>query len=56
MKMIYVLDKICLIGVIGVSFYAGYKVGLKNAKGKEPQQVEIINFTAETKKGGANNE
>lgn len=27
MKMIIVLDKICLVGVIGVSLYAGYKLG-----------------------------
>lgn len=29
MKMIIVLDKICLLGVVGVSLYAGYKIGRK---------------------------
>lgn len=29
MKMIIVLDKICLLGVVGVSLYAGYKLGRK---------------------------
>ena len=27
MKMIIVLDKICLIGVIAISAYVGYKTG-----------------------------
>lgn len=29
MKMIIVLDKICLMGVVGISLYAGYKIGRK---------------------------
>lgn len=28
MRMIIVLDKICLIGVIAISAYAGYKIGV----------------------------
>ena len=32
MKMIIVLDKICLAGVIGVSAYVGYKLGRKAEK------------------------
>ena len=27
MRMIIVLDKVCLAGVIAISFYAGYKAG-----------------------------
>ena len=32
MKMIIVLDKICLIGVVGVSMYVGYKIGRKTSE------------------------
>ena len=32
MKMIIVLDKICLAGVIAVSLTIGYKAGVKNTE------------------------
>ena len=32
MKMIIVLDKICLAGVIAISVYAGYKAGVMNTE------------------------
>lgn len=32
MKMIIVLDKICLLGVIAASAYAGYKIGVASEK------------------------
>lgn len=35
MKMIIVLDKICLVGVITVSFYVGYKAGIISQTVKE---------------------
>ena len=33
--MIIVLDKLCLMGVIAVSFYTGYKVGSSTAEMKQ---------------------
>jgi len=36
-KMIFVLDRICLIGMLGASFYVGYKVGKRRAK-----KIDII--------------
>lgn len=35
MKMIIVLDKICLMGVIAVSLYVGYKAGEASAVVKQ---------------------
>lgn len=32
MKMIIALDKICLIGIIGISLRIGYKAGIMMAK------------------------
>ena len=32
MKMVLILDKICLTGAIGLSLYAGYKLGRKAEK------------------------
>ena len=32
MRMIIVLDKICLLGVISLSAYAGYRAGYKAGK------------------------
>lgn len=31
-RMIIVLDKVCLLSVIGLSFYMGYKTGVKKAE------------------------
>ena len=44
MRMIIVLDKICLAGVIGLSLLIGYKVGYEDgSKGKmsEPNLYEV---------------
>ncbi len=48
-KMIIVLDKICLLGVIGISFYAGYKTGAK-VTGMKHAFSGIIDFANEVKK------
>lgn len=35
MKMVIVLDKLCLICVIGASLYVGYKAGVAHEKIRE---------------------
>lgn len=44
MKMIIVLDKICLLGVVGVSLYAGYKIGRKAEKFEQSLKQSKTNF------------
>lgn len=44
MKMIIVLDKICLMGVVGVSLYAGYKLGRKAEKLDQAINKNKTNF------------
>lgn len=44
MKMIIVLDKICLMGVVGVSLYAGYKIGRKAEKLEQSLNKGKTNF------------
>ena len=39
MKMIIVLDKICLLGVIGISLYVGYKAGVAETEVKLSMQA-----------------
>lgn len=39
MKMIIVLDKICLAGVVGVSLYVGYKVGVAHTELREAKKI-----------------
>ena len=40
MKMIIVLDKICLAGAVGLSLYVGYKAGLAHGKVKKILDVK----------------
>ena len=42
MKMIIVLDKICLAGVVGLSLYVGYKAGLAHGKVKKILDVKEV--------------
>lgn len=44
MKMIIVLDKICLLGVVGVSLYAGYNIGRKAEKFEQSLKPSKTNF------------
>ena len=44
MKMIIVLDKICLMGVVGVSLYDGYKLGRKAEKLEQSLKPSKTNF------------
>lgn len=48
MKMIIVLDKICLACVVGVSLYVGYKAGEASATLKQAcKEIEKTNFNAD---------
>ena len=47
MKMIIVLDKICLMGVVGVSLYAGYKLGRKAEKLEQSLKPSKTNFNTD---------
>ena len=44
MKMIIVLDKICLMGVVGISLYAGYKIGRKAQQFEQSINKSNLNF------------
>ena len=45
MKMIIVLDKICLMGVIAVSLCVGFKMGEVNAYIKTAKDLKTVNVS-----------